>query len=474
MKKLIVILLSLLSINLSIAAQTIPVLEYYPSCDYQVIKKIKTKARLRYDSQYAETGDLEKAFQKAKKQILKASQSTNGDAIVLTKRTIKASVKGTANRDISHSGKMMLYTLEGEILKQCEDIPGQVRVPSPITPDGQISLTKKSTVIPIRSESELTFDNLSFNEKGNNFSPITNILSFENGAYGIKIEDSQSSVVKKLGIPAVELWLQNDISLMNYGNTVWLVFLNKKLIKITNNVPFLNQELSNLVPFSNKLEENKWIFTTPNGNTLSQKMKLPDSLIDANNKDEVEFNIEFNTVDDAYEFHVTQYLTLHADEREAQITSFSYYQKDAALQLNKLNAPSFDSRVNLDTLIKEHQKDDELLISHIPYSPIGIIRLKNKSKLYIFNNNLIVKTYADRVNKIELYGSIFPSSIGFSSSSEYKLLGLGIGDDVKNIIQNQDKNIQQFGDIIEIETPTYTYNLYVDNDVIYKAEVLFY
>ena len=78
------------------------------------------------------------------------------------------------------------------------------------------------------------------------------VISFDNGVFGVKVEDDLSMLLETLGTPTAELILNDTDTLYVYGRNLWIVVRNNKVKSIQSHNTWLSAGLINYFEFDDR------------------------------------------------------------------------------------------------------------------------------------------------------------------------------------------------------------------------------
>ena len=231
--------------------EPVPVLDFYPACDYQVFENVKVRRSVRSKNGLVV---IEVQREKAKEiveQIAAMASEKNADAIILTAREFKSPAKrGHAKLASSHFE--LSYT--ADLIDGCQS---PLILTSKLTPYnhngdkqvdlGTLSVAAKRFEVPTKKQQVDPGPELTSTD-----------VSLASGVSGVKIGNSVEQVKDKFGQPSVNIQLDKNFKVWGYGRGLWLVFEQGKLVNLSNKQAFLSQELINLIPVIEQLDFANW------------------------------------------------------------------------------------------------------------------------------------------------------------------------------------------------------------------------
>jgi hypothetical protein len=391
------VLFVLFNIATKVSAQQ--VLEYYPKCQYSVLETI-TKNRSVSIPQRSDGSKQKQATLDDIVEFLedKAAEQ-NADAIAITAYQVTS---------VNSYQKMMQVT--AELLGNCDLSLGmttkKLKYSSKVPPLINIELSSSSRI-------ELSIEIVPPKKQQLERPELTDHSVTEIGSvYGFKIGEAKKYLLSVLGTPSFNLKLDHDHELVAFGRSLFFIFSNQKLISASNFSNILSQEIINLLPFDERIDDKPVIL--PNGITLgmtfsqiskkSPKGKLQGKILTyqlANHKLLLHFESE-----------------QHNGQIEATSTLEGFEISENASQQSDFKASTVEDSlyVDLATFVKTRNQYLELDIQQFNHSPIGYGWIEARKKVLVFSPHLLIFVEDDAVSQIQLIDNLFANDLRQPSS----------------------------------------------------------
>ncbi|XOV78323.1 MAG: hypothetical protein ACFHVJ_15425 [Aestuariibacter sp.] len=245
--------------------QATEIINAYPNCQAGQAESITFKKELLSKNGIVSYAEKEKTFKFMRDQLIQKGRDKAADAIILTdKRVIMPKSRRTG---IEADGDLYL-SLAAELINYCDDDRSLSTNPAPFNREGS-----KILQLGGFSREAMSFTMSQPGEaRAEQVSGLSNVISLQNGIYGIKLGDSTETVKNQFGFPSAQFNLSDSHILFAYGRAHWLYFQQDKLIAVTTENPWFNQNLLNLIPFDDYFDSKEWILfgEHKSGSVLSQ------------------------------------------------------------------------------------------------------------------------------------------------------------------------------------------------------------
>lgn len=395
MKTWIVLFFGYIASGQAIAAEQKlpPVLNYFPTCDYQVLAQ--SSASLRHKQPLS----LE-SKSKLLNEIRQQASSQQADAVILTKRVVKKFSKSQSPQEMRR-GLNNTYTLNFnyQLINNCDDLSPSERL-TRYNERGNVSLdtrklkTSLNIEVTIPSKPKLKRPDLQNHD-----------VSMDKGVYGLTLGEDKEAVIAKLGDPSAEFY-QFDQQILSFGRHHLFYFVDNKLVRIQNRQPMLNQTMANQIPIWDTFDNYNWQIEGQFGrgdiksdieSQLTQHIVNNDKKRLTLSRNKVTLDLFFNRMTDP-----------HTNTKVFRLDSFDY-------RANSYQAPKPLTQSDQDVTyakvsaifssLKANKEIEEYPID-LSQSQ-GRIWLKPKEYLDIFNDSIVVRTKNKRVAAIVFYESAF-------------------------------------------------------------------
>ena len=367
--------------QLVLADSNVRILNYYPSCDYQVLDETSV-------STLTETPMDEESTYKLLTRLQKKANSAGAEAIILTDRTL---VEGTPNKRLVNrsDSKTFRYGFKAELILLCENKMAMSSKPTPYNDRGD-KIGKVLDFGVIRSEMVI---DLSKHVVRREKHKITDSNISDSGTvYGVPLLTHFDDVVAVFGDPNSELYLSPDIKIIGYGRNHWLEFEADKLMRVYTEQPLFTVTGFNFIPLIDFYDDNKWIINNEHGfksSPVKQRVKRPSYVI---KKADNQLTLKLDTVSNPV------------------LTGFDL----AAVQYQRpvVKAPE-SSSVLLTKDILSTLGNDELALEERLQTLgqiNGVIYDKYSLRKFLIGNNMVVSVRNKTIRTIEIAENIFSSS----------------------------------------------------------------
>jgi len=446
-----------------------PILDYYPTCSYKIIKNtVESDFSNDFESKEIVTKLLNKLKEKAK--------SVGADGLILLKKNV--------NEVPSNKSYKYRVSFTAELIKQCKENKSKSSSKYNIQertftaynhqgarPKGLILLGGFSTEVKIQG----------LNKDKINYPKITNNeLSLENGVYGIKLGFSYRQVVDALGEPNIKLTVLKNELIIGYGRRHWFHFQLGKLVKIQNTLSLLSVDTSNKIPLLDFFDGHRWKIKNKLGkNSLLEDVRETLEIdLALNNSNQLVLNgfgniltLNFiytkNNINGNKKFTLDSFSIKTKDYKERPILAFDNQLIQNQAIENIYQTLKYNKEINLRELVARLGK------------PVGSIVLSKGSTLDIYNPHLLVRMKNSDLVKIHLVEEVFISTHKRTFSNTPWVLGkFKQGNSLEQLKIHFPENDNYDDDLMEIEAENYTLSLLFGEDnrqnLLYEAEITLY
>lgn len=399
MKKTILILTGLVATTQACATETSlpPVLNYYPECEYSIIDESTASHKHKIP--------LSKESKSELIQIIRQTAKTkNADAVILTDRAVKRIKKFKGFTD-SHRDTNFNLTFDYQLIKNCQDTKPQSRFTN-YNDRGNVSLSMP------QAKREMSFS-IKIPEKPKLRRPEleNRKISIDEGIYGLKLGDSIEQVVATLGDPSVELNHFADQQVLGFGRRHWFYFADDKLVRVQTNQALLTLTTLNKIPIWDAFDNHDWLI----GGDL-QRGTGRDIVLKRFKQDDSEAPFTLASDEAELRLFFTKITDTSDNSANEQLANFDYRVKGYKAPTPILQPTSEDTYELISAMydgLKANQEPDS---NPIDLSQVkGKIWLTPREQFNIVNDNLIVKTKAQRITKVQFVESVFSSQESDSS-----------------------------------------------------------
>ncbi|KGJ99072.1 hypothetical protein [Thalassotalea sp. ND16A] len=441
-----------------------PILDYYPNCDYQILKQHSV-------SDESENPDSKTFKAKLLKKLGKKARNLGADALILLDKTVKQTTRQrqfTSGR--VYKGYKVEYT--AEFIKQCEATTSENRKLTPLNRHGEktlatntISQITRTINIRFPSKAKLTRPSISDSE-----------ISLANGLYGVQIGTDFQNVIDTFGAPSVTLKLQQEEFIISYGRSHWLYFQYDRLVKIQSEPPFLSQDTLNMVPlldfFDNNWHINNLVKRKANLDDVRTALKINTAL---NDKNQLIIEDSNNLLALNFAFSKNH----HTNNVTTFLQGFSMQAKDYRAAASHQISVNSEQYHEIEQQILKLDHTNEILwqeLSRQLGEPLGHITLTADSQLNIYNAHLIVYLKNSELKTIYLNEQVFSEAVVFSDESfVWKLGRFKSGSSLAELSSYFPENAFITDGEVGIETENYSLSLFFDDEdgkfALYQAEI---
>lgn len=465
-----VILSSLIILNCFAAqayfkAELVPILNYYPDCEYKVIDThvgdYKTEQRFLYETR-----------EQVLKEIKKEAIVNGAEAIIILDLKIKQrfkSSRGLANRSKYSSLYDIKYVTE--LIELC----GNKKLSTKQTPFNsqlQRQLANSSKKINMSVKVKLPAKEKLYRPK------ITDaVISLEYGIYGMPLGTNLEDILAAFGDPSVELNSQRGEYIIAYGRKHWLYFQDSQLVKVESISPVLSVEILNKVPMLDFFDDEEWkVLGKYSKNTDLVDMGIkPESL----NKKQ-QFVISNDKATLVMQFHYER--DLETRKKRYSLAGFSLKKNTYDKTDNVISSVNGEHFEILKKLYDEGALTDEYSQSKLLAemgSPLGRIILGQNTYINIYNDNLFLKAKGDLVQHVGLIEHSFADKgLRETSPEPWYLSEFTQGASLNKLRPLFSGDAFELGNMVEINTDSYQLSLYFDDEVenepLYEAKLVFH
>jgi hypothetical protein len=375
------------------------ILDYYPNCDYQVMKvqsiKIKT-----------EDPSADQTKLSLLNKLRRKGRDIGADAIIVTEKFVKK-LMNIEKYVFTHSTDISKYALsfKAELIKLCESTDKRDQKRTPFNHEGNSVKTTLLSTTTIRT-------NIVLNplEKAELNHPIikNKELSLVNGIYGVKVGASYEEVISTLGDPSIVLSEFEDEAILGYGRKLWFFFQVNKLVKIDTQLDSVSPTLLNKIPLRNYFDDSPWMVD----NKLARQSTLAEVKSTLGIKTQLNYNNQLIQTDKG-----NQLVLSFSFRKDIDNNTKEYFLDSFTLQTKGYRQPSHQISYN-----RELQFDD-LSLAFVELTegkevswnglkaklgqPLGRITLTATSFVDIYNANLLIAIKSGELDNILLLEPLF-------------------------------------------------------------------
>ena len=445
-----------------------PIIDYYPNCDYQVIKQYQVKDKV-------EKPRAKKVTKKLFIRLREEALSVGADAVIIEKRNlrkdnIKPSIGTLIHRSGLNAGAEHLYIVSYQalLIKTCQDFSGIQGKVAPYNHLGDNVRATKSTYM-ISTEVIITPP-----EKAKLYRPniAKNSISLTDGIYGIKIGAKYAQVVALFGDPSIELSLFEGEKIIAYGRHHWLHFQEDQLVKASSKSSLLSQDILNKVPLMDFFDDSQWKID----GLIGRKASLDEV------KSALNIKNELNKKNQLIIKNIIDTLTLNFsysgqhDEKIYTLSGFTL-QKNSYKKLTKKISVQRKTQFNaLKLASSKLDRNEDITWSELSKKlggPIGRITVSATSYINIYNENLAIFIKNTELDSIYLLEQIVKLPV---SKTPWSLGKFAQGKTITQLSKYFPDSVSIYENEAEIDTDNYKLSLYFDYDDLglYEAKLKVY
>ncbi|AEP28350.1 hypothetical protein [Brumicola nitratireducens] len=436
-------------------SESIPILNDYPSCDYEVIKEISLNDVI---SQYASSTELKEL------NLNVADQDDDNSELLLLKQTALADAKALgashivliSNKKSSSATNAANHRILGAaLLGNCKNNTlTKIDVErSPLLGTTKVSLSYEFS--SVTKGREMTFDFAFNREKKIKKPDLENqVVSFENGVFGLKVNDDLAVLLKKLGTPTAELILNKSDTLYAYGRNLWFVMRDNKVLSIQSDNSWLTNGLTNYFEF----DERPFLSWKINGQIgIGDDMETIKKRLDGSLIEKYTYRIRAES-----DLFIDIRLTLQIVDNDMHyvVKNFAYGHIDKNIVIDSelmKSKPSLFERVYSD-LTTASKILAPITMDQVPFEPILASRGYEDKTLHVYDKNLAM-VYSDSVLSKILIGDTIFKDVPYNDNWVFGPLHSGLSEEgVKQLFDEE--NIFALGDYWEIYVDNLKYDLY--------------
>lgn len=233
------------------------ILDYYPSCQYQILDTISMKQSLLKRRTASELDSIDLSVRSLLERIIEIAGERGASGVILTAKSVKMGAEvDNITLTKASSAKLGYVSFDAELISACE---GEYTFSPNSTPVNKSGIQQTGFTIKLpQSALRIVLPPLNLN---NSFpkQPELDVkdISLAHGVFGIKVGMTPDRVGEVLGRPTSEFQISSDSKVQSYGRNLWVVFENNAVTQITNENRWLSGDLVNLLEFDNRFPD-RW------------------------------------------------------------------------------------------------------------------------------------------------------------------------------------------------------------------------
>lgn len=369
-----------------------PILNFFPRCEYQVVENVAERKRIKATSYMEGTEELERATMGVLVDLRQRAKSVGADALILTDRKLV-----TPRKEGGVTKKRKEYVLEyqADLISLCaEDFSAEKQLTSLNSKGNKVNFAFKSTLTERKS--------VTFKVNTNKYQPPvikSHIITKEDGMAGLKIGDTQTQLTELLGRFSLHYKLPDGNEVFGYGRHFW-VYVNAGIVtKISTFTPFFSKNLTNEIPFDERLDNSLWKFDA--GFSIGDSAASVINVLPNLALEKAGSEIYYRESSDLWVFHFEN--SLSSDDNDNTLVGFSLTSNESPHNISKLESIDEADRQLLSKVIAD---DADIDVEEIP--SIGLLR-KSNSMLLILDNHILLEVKDGVVSEILAFEQLVDS-----------------------------------------------------------------
>jgi hypothetical protein len=385
-----------------------PILDYYPNCEYQVIKETSVIGMVKGQELAKTTKRLLNQLQQ------KAIDAGANGVIIMDKKIEDVDV-------LDEKGGQQQICFFAKLIVQCKQEEIAYKMGSPNVIHQKFTAYNHEGV---KAKSMMTFKLASSDSRVGRPKVINTEISLANGLYGVKLGDSYQQVIKKFGEPNVQLTLLADELIIGYGRHHWLHFQLDKLVKVQSTLPYLSASILNKIPLLDFFDANAWKINNKVGQQALLEDVYPELALDKplNEKNQ----LVLNSQDKVLILNFIASKNSHTNEKKYTLGGFSMEQSN----YKESRMLPFDDQVIQNEAITQaylalvSNKDINVNKLAEQLGEVkGRIVLQRGGTMHLYNQHLMLKVNATELVEIHLLEEVFINDNANSNSKAVWALG---------------------------------------------------
>ncbi|MBA6262589.1 MAG: hypothetical protein V7780_02225 [Colwellia sp.] len=385
-----------------------PILDYYPNCEYQVIKETSVIGMVKGQELAKTTKRLLNQLQQ------KAIDAGANGVIIMDKKIEELDV-------LDEKGEQQQIRFFAKLIVQCKQEEIAYKMGSPNAIHQKFTAYNHEGV---KAKSMMTFKLASSDSRVGRPKVINTEISLANGLYGVKLGDSYQQVIKKFGEPNVQLTLLADELIIGYGRHHWLHFQLDKLVKVQSTLPYLSASILNKIPLLDFFDANAWKINNKVGQQALLEDVYPELALDKplNEKNQ----LVLNSQDKVLILNFIASKNSHTNEKKYTLGGFSMERSNYK---ESLMLPFDDQVIQNEAITQAYlalvsNKDINVNKLAEQLGEVkGRIVLQRGGTMHLYNQHLMLKVNATELVEIHLLEEVFINDNANSNSKAVWALG---------------------------------------------------
>lgn len=420
------------------AFAAIPLYQYYPNCDYQIIDTVKVSVKVYFGAGDTFEQSIEKARLKAIDDILELAAQKSADGIILTEKNIDVEEQ----KNVAPISKNRV-SFSAQLVKNCFVNAPLSNNPTPFDEKG---LKKQSLQLGTLKLSNVEYK-IELNNGSKRIAPelASQTVDLESGVFGLPLGSSVEQSFEHFGTATANFELADSLQLVAYGRDFWLSFVDGKLSSVTNQNQWFTNTFLNMLAFDNRFESQQWqsISKVSRNMPLAQAVKLLETQPSSETKIQLQqHGIQLELIAEAKRIeknHKPNYELLYY-----QLSQTNYQRQ--AIQVN-LNTQAM---TELEQALLQ-QETPSTTVDTLSALAIGQAWLDKDSRLFIMDNHLVVIINNGLISKIHILESVFNSDV-LQKQQKWHFGELHQGLSFKKAAELLGNEVFAFDDMMELDT----------------------
>jgi hypothetical protein len=387
-----------------------PILDYYPNCEYQIIKETSVIGMAKAQQMAKTTKRLLNQLQQ------KAIDAGANGVIIIDKKIEDINV-------LDEKGGQQQIRFFAKLILQCQQEKIATKIGTPNVIHQRFTAYNHEGV---KAKSMMTFKLTSANSRVGRPEIINTEISLANGLYGVKLGDSYQQVINNFGEPNVQLTILADELIIGYGRHHWLHFQLDKLVKVQSTLPYLSASILNKIPLLDFFDANAWKINNKVGRKALLKDVYPALALDKplNEKNQ----LVLNSQDKVLTLNFIASKNSHTNEKKYTLGGFSMEQSN----YKESRMLPFDDQVIQNEAITQAYlalvSNKEINVNNLAEQlgeAKGRIVLPRGITINIYNQHLMLKLNANELVEIHLLEEVFLNANDNANSNSKAIWALG-------------------------------------------------
>jgi hypothetical protein len=478
---------SLLIIPLFICSQALAlpeILPYFPGCDYQQYEAVNAQGEVETN---LGSGGYESSLQSVLYKLRGAAGEQGADALVIT--DLKVHTRELMDRGGErHSRQLYKYTALP--VDYCEKEDTEKRQIADYDHRGQpvinfniVAKRQRKTQLEVTfpvARSLLTDEKINSQNWADRPLPKQQMVSLEQGLYGVKLGQNRAAVIEQLGYPSAEFKLFSDTQSLLYGRRHWLHFQQGKLVMAEFTDGYLAFELLNQIPPLPGFDNFSWQIGDAGIGNESSLQQVRDAL-PAGTYQPQSSAFLVKQGDSRLSLLLDR---AHSNQPDADnqrfVIGFRLYHHNARLTPVNLKQ-TVNYQLISDFMQRIEHQQDLRFVDLMPElgQPLGRIFHSHRGHLDIFDNHLVLEVNRPGATRLHLYQQVFSNKLAQDTAQGWTLTStLRQGSSLNAIRQSLGQHLQVAHGGIFLSGERYDMQLYLDGEnehaQLYSARVTFY